>query len=188
MRYVKIPADDSKPFEQLECILATDAAGDCLPDVVQSGFAGGGSIDEGKMREQAVRQVGERGVGLSASALENVAAGGKTETFALVRPSSTNGHKGVYLYLDEVGMLKSLPPNPRAMAIANACGFDNVQFYGDMYCGAVQADPQPMVNVDFTIAELDSSSSWLKTASNENAAYQQSMREVTHTLTVITRS
>lgn len=179
VKYVKIPADDSKPFEQLECILASDAAGDCLPDVVESQFAGGGSIDENKMREQAVRQIGERGAGLSASALEHVAAGGKTETFALVRPSATNGHKGVYLYLDEVGMLKNLPPNPRAVAIATVCGFDNVRFFGDMYCGAVVADhPQPMMNVDFTVAELDSSSPWLKHAGNENAAYQQSMRQV----------
>ena len=107
-------------------------------------------------REQAVRQLGEKGLELSQDALDNATKQGATETFALVRPSSTNNHRGVYLYLDEVGLLKGLPPNPRANALARSCGFDGVSFYGDMYAGSIQAEPSPMVNVDFTVAELDS--------------------------------
>ena len=35
VKYVRIPHDDSRPFEQLEAILAHDAYGDVLPDVLR---------------------------------------------------------------------------------------------------------------------------------------------------------
>jgi HSP20 family molecular chaperone IbpA len=178
VKYVLIPADESQPFEQLEAILAHDAHGDILPDVLAPKFAGGGSIDRRAAREQAVRQLGEKGLELSQDALDNATKQGATETFALVRPSSTNAHRGVYLYLDEVGLLKGLPPNPRANALARSCGFDGVSFYGDMYAGSIQAEPSPMVNVDFTVAELDSDAAWLKSAGAENYQYNQSMQQL----------
>ena len=40
VKYVKIPCDASLPFEQLEAILAHDAHGDILPDVLAPRFAG----------------------------------------------------------------------------------------------------------------------------------------------------
>ena len=43
---------------------------------------------------------------LSSAALSSVTSTGSVETFPLVRPSSTNKFEGVYIYLDEVGMLK----------------------------------------------------------------------------------
>ena len=178
VKYVKIPCDASRPFEQLEAILAHDAHGDILPDVLAPTFAGGGSIDSNAAREQAVRQLGAKGLELSQSALENATKQGSAETFALVRPSATNGHRGVYLYLDEVGMLKSLPPNDRADGLAKQCGFDGVRFYGDMYIGAVQSEPSPMCNVDFYVTDLDSSSEWLKRAGAENFEYNQNMKQL----------
>ena len=45
VKYVRIPADDSEPFEQLEIILAHDAAGDQLPDIRRPRFIGGGAIN-----------------------------------------------------------------------------------------------------------------------------------------------
>mmetsp|Transcript_20123 Transcript_20123/g.50151 ORF Transcript_20123/g.50151 Transcript_20123/m.50151 type:complete len:378 (-) Transcript_20123:37-1170(-) len=177
-KYVRIPADDLQPFEQLEAIIAADAAGDILPDIVQVRFAGGGLIDERMAREQAVRQLGAKGMELSSDAIVNATAAGATETFALVRPSATNGHHGVYMYLDEVGLLKKLPVNSRAMALARACGFDSVSFYGDMFVGCVQAEPSPMRNEDFFIKDLDSSSPWLKQAGAENYEYNKSMQQL----------
>lgn len=42
-------------------------------------------------------------------------------------PSETNGHRGVYLYLDEVGKLKNLPANQRVADLAERCGLDITQ-------------------------------------------------------------
>ena len=178
VKYVRIPADDSEPFEQLEVILAHDAAGDQLPSAVQHRFIGGGAINERMAREQAIRQLGENGMALTDAALQNASAQGSTETFALVRASSTNGHTGVYLYLDEVGMLKGLAPNARAVGLARDCGFDGVQFYGDMFVGRIQAEPSPMCNVDFAVKDLSVGSDWLRSAAAENYKHNQSMSEL----------
>ena len=43
--------------------------------------------------------------------------------------AASNKHCGVYIYLDEVGMLKGLPPNRRASGIAKSFGFDDAQFF-----------------------------------------------------------
>lgn len=37
--------------------------------------------------------------------------------------------------MDEAGLLKSLPLNKRAAAIADLCEFKAVKFYGDVYIG-----------------------------------------------------
>lgn len=78
---------------------------------------------------------------LSSAALSSVTSAGSVETFPLVRPSSTNKFEGVYIYLDEVGMLKhvsssitfrlgrtnseneQLPSNSRASKLAAQCGY-----------------------------------------------------------------
>ena len=137
---MRIPADESQPFEQLEAILANDAHGDILPDVLAP-FSGGGSIDRRAAREQAVRQLGEKGLELSQDALDNATKQGATETFALVRPSSTNNHRGVYLYLDEVGLLKGLRPTRGPTPSRDPGVLDGVSFYGDMYAGSIKLNP-----------------------------------------------
>ena len=176
VKYVKIPCDSTHQLEQLFAVLAHDAHGDVLPDVLAPRFAGGGSVDGHAAREQAVRQLGEKGLELSQSAIENATKLGNCETFALVRPSHTNGHRGFYLYLDEVGLLKKLPANERANQLAVACGFANVSFYGDMFIGSVLQQPSPMHNTDFLVQDMDSSTDWLKRAVSENLEYNASMQ------------
>jgi len=95
-----------------------------------------------------------------------------------VRPAASNSFCGVYIFLDEVGLLKSLPRNHRASAIAAVCGFDNTEFYGDVYLSRTQTVPSPMKNVDFTLAEMESSAEWLKRAATENYDYGLGMRQV----------
>ena len=65
-----------------------------------------------------------------------------------------------------------------ASALARACGFDGVDFRGDLYVGAIQAEPSPTHNVDFTVDDLDSQSAWLRAASAENVAHDQAMRQL----------
>ena len=154
---VKIPCDDDEAFEAREMVVGAEETGDALPEALRSSFAGGGVVDAERARAEAVRSLGERGKSLTAEAIVKTTEGGSTETFALVRPSAANAWRGVYLYLDEVGMLKNLPPNRRANRLAMECGFDGVQFYGDMYIGRVQTKPEPMRSVDFELSDLDSS-------------------------------
>ena len=176
--FVKIPCDDAEPFEEMSVTLGESQAGDALPERLRARFAGGGEVDADKARAEAVRALGDRGVGISKEAIVRETAGGSTETFALVRPSETNGWRGVYLYLDEVGMLKGLPPNRRAEGLSRECGFDGVNFYGDMYIGRVQTKPEPMRNVDFELRDLDSSAAWMRAATMENVEYSKGLKDL----------
>jgi hypothetical protein len=72
--------------------------------------------------EQARAQLGEQAASLTPRAFESAVRDGSVETFALVRPAAANQFCGVYVYLDEIGVMKELPPNPRGNALAMACG------------------------------------------------------------------
>ena len=43
-----------------------------------------------------------------------------------------------------------------------------MSFFGDVFVGRVRTVPSPMRNVDFGVADLDSSSAWVKSAPEEN--------------------
>ena len=106
---MKIPCDDDEALEERTLTIGEGQPGDALPAALRTAFAGGGEVDAEKAKAEAVRALGARGMGISSEAIARETAGGSTETFALVRPSEANGWRGVYLYLDEVGMLKGLP-------------------------------------------------------------------------------
>lgn len=179
-KYVFIPADESVPCEEREGIATGEAGGDILVELLRPHFSGGGSrIDPDAARKEAERHLGpEKAAELTRDRLVTATQSGSTETFALVHPSSTNGFRGVYLYTDEVGMLKSLPTNPRAHELALRCGIDvRHPFHGDVFVGAVKTNPPPMRNVSFTENELDPGAPWMLTAPTENAVYAETMRE-----------
>lgn len=176
--YVKIPCDDDEALEERTLTIGEGQPGDALPAALRTAFAGGGEVDAEKAKAEAVRALGARGMGISSEAIARETAGGSTETFALVRPSEANGWRGVYLYLDEVGMLKGLPINRRAGRLAQECGFDGVNFHGDMFIGRVQTKPEPMRSVDFPLSDLDSSAQWMRMATMENVEYSEGLKEL----------
>ena len=143
-KYVRVPCDDSEGFEELQGHGYN--ACDNFLEMLKPKFAGG-SVDAEKAQRAAVTHLGaqvptlgEKGLGTLSDAAED----GAVEAFSLVRPAKTNNHCGVLIYLDEVGMLKGLPPNRRASGIAKTCGFDDAQFFGDVFIGRIQVDSVSM--------------------------------------------
>ena len=120
---------------------------------------------------------------ISAASMNSVAAQGSVETFCLVHPADTNNYTGVYIYLDEVGLLKKLPANDRASAIAAACGYHPPPiFYGDVFIGRVSTKPT-MTNIDFLEGiDTDRSAEWMRRAVSENLAWQQAANHVSGTV------
>ncbi|KAJ1488670.1 hypothetical protein T484DRAFT_1938693 [Baffinella frigidus] len=176
-KYICIPADESLKPEEL--VGHGFEAEDTMLFMLKSLFSGG-SIDEQAAKRAAVQHLGEAGtLGNSGfNSLSTAAEDGAVEVFALVRPAKSNNSCGVYIYLDEVGLLKNLPRNSRATGIASQCGFDNTQFYGDIFIGRTQINPSPMRNVDFPLKDLDSSAQWLSRAAAENYEYGMDMRQL----------
>jgi hypothetical protein len=188
---------------------ALGPAGDIIPTYVKSFFADGRSIDEKIFKDQAAKQnllggdmekfaanakkkqLGtvsedepaaeeEKKTKLSSTNLMNATAGGSVETFPLVRPSKTNKNEGVYIYLDEVGMLKHLSLNTRASQLAQQCGYHPApNFYGDVFVGRVSSKPM-LHNVDIETGDImDTTKEWIVRAPHENVLWQQAINEAT---------
>eukprot|EP00980_Cylindrotheca_fusiformis_P028919 scaffold22677_cov139-Cylindrotheca_fusiformis.AAC.3 len=187
--FVCIPQDESKQiFElQLPISLTKAKAGDCLPDYVKPYFAADHkTIDATLLKEQAKKQFaggdlsGLADTNISTAAMNAAAAKGSVETFPLVHPADTNGFEGVYMYLDEVGLLKKLPNNNRATAIAATCGFHPPpNFYGDIFVGRVKSKPV-IQNIGFEAKDTDRGAEWMQRATAENLAWQQEVNKVTN--------
>jgi hypothetical protein len=187
--FVFVPHDSTKPLQTLHlpASVAQAKPGDALPDWVKPYFASDKkTIDASLLKEQAtkhfvggdMKQLAD--AKLSPAAMNAVAAQGSVETFPLVHPADTNQFQGVYIYLDEVGMLKKLPHNARASQIAEACGYSPApNFYGDIFLGRVQTKPV-MTNVGFVAGvDTDRGAAWMQRAISENLAWQQEMNQVT---------
>lgn len=195
IQFVLIPCDESKAMRTLTVprSFLNNNRGDVLPAFVKPYFgADKRSVDASLLQEQASKQFasgeGIKGADgkqvdmsrISTSAMNAVAAEGSVETFCLTHPADTNNYTGVYIYLDEVGMLKKLPVNKRAGAIGGACGYNPAPiFYGDVFIGRTQTKPR-MTNVSFVAGvDTDGSAEWMRRAISENLAWQQAMNEAT---------
>mmetsp|Transcript_19221 Transcript_19221/g.61330 ORF Transcript_19221/g.61330 Transcript_19221/m.61330 type:complete len:293 (+) Transcript_19221:106-984(+) len=172
--YVKIPADEALDFEELRGEISK--AGDSLQAHLKAAFAGGSIKRVDHLRQTYGRDVESKLDTLNRIAQEE----GSVELFALTKPSKSSQpvpHAGVYLYIDEMGMLKDRPVNRRAFELARSCGLEPEQpFHGDAYVGRVVVEPG-LRQVDFHAAEVVSSSPWMASAPAENAAYAAAMHD-----------
>ena len=187
--FVCVPQDESKDIFTLKlpASLAKTTPGDALPNYVKPYFAADRqSIDANLLKEQATKHFAGGNLGdlvesnISAASMNAAAAMGSVETFPLVHPADTNGYHGVYIYLDEVGMLKKLANNNRATQIAATCGFyPPPNFYGDVFIGRVCSKPI-LRNVNFEVHETNRESPWMQRATSENLIWQQELNKVTN--------
>jgi len=187
--FVFCPSDDSKPLQTvyLPGSVSVTSPGDALPNYIKAYFASDrNTIDASLLREQATKHFAGGDLAqlaetkLSPAAMNAVAAQGSVETFPLVHPADTNHFQGVYIYLDEVGLLKKLPHNSRASQIAHACGYNPPpNFYGDVFLGRVETKPK-MKNIPFVAGiDTDRGAEWMQRAVSENLLWQQEMNELT---------
>ncbi|KAL3937392.1 MAG: hypothetical protein SGBAC_007503 [Bacillariaceae sp.] len=192
--FVCVPQDVSKDIFGLRLpasLVAKESAGvhggDLIPKYIKPYFAADRqSVDAALLQEQATKHFAGGNLSglvesnISAASMNAAAAMGSVETFPLVHPADTNGYHGVYIYLDEVGMLKKLPNNNRATQIAATCGFyPPPNFYGDIFIGRVCSKPT-LQNVSFDVQDTNRESQWMQRATSENLVWQQELNKVTN--------
>ena len=156
--YVRLPANDSEPPEEL--VALEQSFGDQLFTLLCPHFAA------------------EADSSPNASQLSRAVAHGSVEVFALVRPSNTTQpvpFTGTYMYYDEIGSIKSLKENHRAGALAVECGWETSPFYGDVFIGSVVSSPSPARQASFALDDLSTSAVWIQMAPGENQRYAEAL-------------
>jgi len=165
--YVRIPADDSLPFEELSAVPM--AYGDTLAELLKKSFGGGALTNMEELRSQYGSKVDDK-----MEDFQRAANAGSVEVLPLVRNSKTTiptPNTQTAMYYDEMGSLKERPPNSRAFALAKQCGLDlESPLAGDVYVGRVTCDD--LLSASFGKHELDSSSPWIKQAPSQNAEWK----------------
>lgn len=133
---VKIPHDESIPYQEISLDLQKTSPGDLFLDVLKIYFSSTqSSLDLEALKATAARQFGNEDIHVAPSTLDKLASAGSVEAFVLAQPCEANNYTCISLYLDEVGQLKHLPPNNRAKTLANLCGFKDVPLVGNMFVG-----------------------------------------------------
>jgi CS domain len=185
--FVLAPADSSQPLQELSFRPARTASGDALLEHLQTTFANPPAekdIDLELLRQhsptQTLAAAGGMDVSVSDQTLREVAKQANIETFTLVHPTPNNHFTSIIIYLDEVGMLKRLPLNPRASQFCARAGFNPPPvFYGNVYLGRIRQRPT-LRNESFRLGpDTSLDAPWLLTATAENLQHQQAMNERT---------
>jgi hypothetical protein len=182
--YVLVPADTSKPLEELYFRPPAGANGDLLVDHLKKAFLGKSSeVDLSLLQKQGAQTLMGSGDGpsqVSDDSLQKVAAEANVETFSLCQPNPKNKFTSVHIYLDEIGLLKRLPLNRRASDYASKAGFNPPpQFYGDVFMGRVQKKPT-VKNISLLLGpDTAPDALWLRSATAENLEFQMEMNRIT---------
>jgi len=195
--YVAIPWDTSKPLHQCFANVPDEidqdsklnllSQRDVLLSSLKPLFATAEEVDFNLLEQQShVSQLlSSTSTTVSNTTMQKMAKEGHVETFTLVHPMPTNKHTQIQFYLDEVGMLKKLPLNPRAATLARLCGFDPPpKFYGNVFVGRISHVPR-VQNVDFLLGpdlppDFSSSSlpSWIQRATMDNLNHQMEINKL----------
>ena len=168
---VKIPCDEKEPFKEIEISINDEQKGDQLLELLLIYFNNvrlTTSVIDGLQKNQT-SLFGTDSVKVSEGTLQSMGQKGSVEAFNLSRACTSNSFCGVSFYLDEIGQIKNLPRNNRAVALATICGFDNVPLVGDMFLGRTSILPEKgLKHIDFRLTDMDSSATWLQGIKKEN--------------------
>jgi len=58
--------------------------------------------------------------------------------FPVTVPSKQNEYRGISMYVDDKGIAKGLPLNPKAMKLVTECGYPAQEFRGDVFLSRVE--------------------------------------------------
>lgn len=166
---VKIPCDENLPCEEI-LIPLFNKSGDQLLNYLQSRFSTAYcDLDESLLKETSSKQFGTNDISVNPKVLNELGKKGSVEVFKISHPSPENMFCRVSFYLDEIGQLKHLPSNNRAMKFANLTGYQSVPFVGDIFVGRVEVLPNKEIkNTNFRLSEMNPDALWMKDIVSRN--------------------
>merc|ERR1712032_264290 len=97
------------------------------------------------------------------------------DIFPVQVPSKDSDYLSVSCYLDDKGVGKDLPLNPRAIGIAQACGYDGQQFRGDVFFSRIFDDDDDWRRIDFHLKDCCTDAEWVTLTKKKRASSAQGM-------------
>jgi CS domain len=185
IKFVLIPADTSKPIQDLTFSAASTLNTDQLIEFLKPAFGAKKSGDDHELdlnllnlsTSQTLLAAGGGELPTpSEDALRKVASDAHVETFTVVNGVPSNAFTTVVMYLDEVGMLKRLPINTRAAKLTERAGFNPPPtIYGNVFVARHQKSAKGLTHLSFSSAAGDMApdAPWLLSATQDNITFQK---------------
>jgi RNA polymerase II-associated protein 3 len=171
-KFVFVPADTSEALEEWEEEMHEGREVECLLDRIKAHFASAGPKKTEAQRRAQVADL-MRSLPAGATLTEDMLGAATSmnivENVSLLANARDNGFVGVNLYVDDEGVLKRAPKNPRATEIAHCCG-NHLEVRGDAFLGRVLDDGDAFERLDFSLDEVSSSSAWVAAARSQAEA------------------
>eukprot|EP01025_Chloroclados_australasicus_P009359 TRINITY_DN13594_c0_g1_i5.p2 TRINITY_DN13594_c0_g1~~TRINITY_DN13594_c0_g1_i5.p2 ORF type:complete len:317 (-),score=60.49 TRINITY_DN13594_c0_g1_i5:1279-2229(-) len=173
-RYVYIPQDQDKQIEELEMPIPEGKEVECLLDNLKLHFAAGPKKTEAQTKAQIseLKKKMQAGSKMADQLLEMAASMQAVESVNLLSNTPANKFVGVNMYVDDEGLIKGLPLNPRATSLAQTCGL-LIKVYGDAFIARFMDSDAEFERLDFTLKDVDSNAEWVKLAKKQQEKRSQ---------------
>eukprot|EP01134_Creolimax_fragrantissima_P006985 CFRG6985T1 len=175
--YVKVPADENLPCEELSMDYTQETEIQCLTENLQEYYRKRkGAADDAATREAFKAQVeqklaerqakgGPAGPKITDDIMDQLTNMQTVDICTLLTPNAANNFEMVCAYVDDKSVAKQLPINPRAQSLAFQAG-QKLELRGDIFFAKLYENGQEdkFGRLDFTFADISSDASWVKAA------------------------
>lgn len=176
--YVFIPADPDQPMEERrhyeDCSLENDSF---TRDLKTFYSKTAGAVDDDVLKKQIEARSKQTIDAATMAALQSVTS---IDIFPVLMPLEKTKFHGVSCYVDDKGISKSLPLNPRLTSLVQAAGYPDNLFYGDAFMGKIFDDQDAWERIDFKLSECSSDAPWIQLSNHQrkNAASAASQNKL----------
>ena len=160
MQIVYIPADQSQALEEWTVAISPGKKIECLTNRLKGHFQAAtpsASAEEKEAQREAIRQQLQEkmpgGATVPSELVDHFALMSTVDTVPLLVNKAAHDYIGVFLYVDDQGVIKNLPLNERASLVAMAAG-NPLRVMGDAFLGMIYDNDDDFERLDFTLDTL----------------------------------
>ncbi|KNC55579.1 MYND finger domain-containing protein [Thecamonas trahens ATCC 50062] len=174
-KIVYIPADQSQALEEWTVAIPPGKKIECLTNRLKEHFQAAtpsASAEEKEAQREAIRQQLQEkmpgGATVPSELVDHFALMSTVDTVPLLVNKAAHDYIGVFLYVDDQGVIKNLPLNERASLVAMAAG-NPLRVMGDAFLGMIYDNDDDFERLDFTLDTLKNGE-WRAKAKADNEA------------------
>lgn len=176
--YAFIPADSNEPMQDIRQVQPEDLETNigCLSKALNAHYTRVAPITSDGQREaiaesvrNTLKQKDPSAATPDAKMLSALAGSQTIDIVYLLPATKATNFTQVAMYVDDKGVGKGSPVNPRASAVCTACGMPT-EVRGDAFVAKVWDDQEGFVRNDLFVADLQSDAPWVHEAAARNAS------------------